>query len=189
VKIRVEVFWVVTPSPSRWKQQGPPKCSLKVEVKSSQCFLSYFSMTPWRRTGGVEVHLHAFLTLALDGDQLLASRFGRFTPKERAPGTHWIGGWVGPWAVLDAVVKRQIPSPRRESNPKTPIVQSIDRLQVKLQTKDKRQTDSGSYCSPDTCFSLIPSSLDDIKWWSLNAGLQAPPDLRESLPGSNALWR
>jgi hypothetical protein len=37
-------------------------------------------------------------------------------PGERAPGTHWIGGWVGPRAVLYAVVKRKIPSPRRESN-------------------------------------------------------------------------
>jgi hypothetical protein len=36
-----------------------------------------------------------------------------------------IGGWVSPRAVPDAVVKRKIPSPRRESNPRTPIVQSI----------------------------------------------------------------
>jgi hypothetical protein len=42
-------------------------------------------------------------------------------PRERAADTHWIGGWVGPRAVLDPVVKRKIPSPRRESNPKTPI--------------------------------------------------------------------
>jgi hypothetical protein len=42
----------------------------------------------------------------------------------KAPGTHWIGGWVGPRAVLDAVV-RKIPSPRRESNPKTLIVQPV----------------------------------------------------------------
>jgi hypothetical protein len=54
-----------------------------------------------------------------------ASRPGRFTPRERAPGTHWIGGWVGPIAVLDAVVKRKIPSRRRESNPRTPIVQPV----------------------------------------------------------------
>jgi sulfatase maturation enzyme AslB (radical SAM superfamily) len=39
--------------------------------------------------------------------------------------SHWIGGWVGPRAVLDAVMKRKIPSPRRESNPRTPIVQPI----------------------------------------------------------------
>jgi hypothetical protein len=42
---------------------------------------------------------------ALDGGEWSASRLGRFTPKERAPGTHWIGGWVGPRAVLDAVVR------------------------------------------------------------------------------------
>jgi hypothetical protein len=32
---------------------------------------------------------------------------------------------VGFRAVLDAVVKRKIPSPRRESNPITPIVQFV----------------------------------------------------------------
>jgi hypothetical protein len=65
------------------------------------------------------------LTPALDGGEWSASRPCRFTPKERAPGTHWIGGWVGPRAVLDAVVKRKRPSPRRESNPRTPIVQCV----------------------------------------------------------------
>jgi hypothetical protein len=30
-----------------------------------------------------------------------ASRPCRFTPRERAPGTHWIGGWVVPRAGLD----------------------------------------------------------------------------------------
>jgi hypothetical protein len=65
------------------------------------------------------------LTSALDGGEWPASRLGRFTPKERAPGTHWIGGWVDPRAVLDAVMKRKIPSPRRESNPRTPIAQPV----------------------------------------------------------------
>jgi hypothetical protein len=32
---------------------------------------------------------------------------------------------VGPRAVLDAVVKRKIPSPRRESNRGTPTVQPV----------------------------------------------------------------
>jgi hypothetical protein len=45
--------------------------------------------------------------------------------KERAPDTHWIGGWVGPRAVLEAVVKIKIPNPHREENPRTPIVQPI----------------------------------------------------------------
>jgi hypothetical protein len=44
------------------------------------------------------------LTSALDGDEWSVSRPGRFTPRERAPSTHWIGGWVGPRAVLDVVV-------------------------------------------------------------------------------------
>jgi hypothetical protein len=46
-------------------------------------------------------------------------------PREIAPGTRWIGVWVGPRAVLDAVVKKKIPSPRRESNPRTPNVQPV----------------------------------------------------------------
>jgi hypothetical protein len=46
-------------------------------------------------------------------------------PPERDPGTHWIGGWVGPRAVLDAVVKKKIPGPRRESNPTTLLVQPV----------------------------------------------------------------
>jgi hypothetical protein len=50
---------------------------------------------------------------------------GRFTPRERAPGTYCIGGWVGTRAVLDALVKRKIPSPHPESNPRTPIVQPV----------------------------------------------------------------
>jgi hypothetical protein len=41
------------------------------------------------------------LTPALDGGEWSASRPGRFTPKERAPDTHWIGSWVGPRAVLE----------------------------------------------------------------------------------------
>jgi hypothetical protein len=65
------------------------------------------------------------LASALDGGEWSASRPGRFTPRERAPGTHWIGCWVGPRAVLDAVVKREIPNTRRESNPRTPIVQPV----------------------------------------------------------------
>jgi hypothetical protein len=45
------------------------------------------------------------LTSELNGGEWSASRPGRFTPKERAPDTRWIGGWLGPRAVLDAVVK------------------------------------------------------------------------------------
>jgi hypothetical protein len=51
------------------------------------------------------------LTLALDGGEWSASRPGRFTPRERAPCTNWIGGWVDPRAGLDAMVKEKLPSP------------------------------------------------------------------------------
>jgi hypothetical protein len=44
-------------------------------------------------------------------------------PGKEHPGTHRIEGWVGPRAVLDAVVKRKINSPRQKSNPRTPIIQ------------------------------------------------------------------
>jgi hypothetical protein len=71
---------------------------------------------------GMEVYLHAFLTSVLDGDEWSASGSGRFIRRERAPDTHWIGGWVGFRAVLDTVVKRKIPSPWRESNLKIPIL-------------------------------------------------------------------
>jgi hypothetical protein len=39
-------------------------------------------------------------------DQLLAP--GGFTPEEKSPDTHWMGGWVGPRAGVDAVEKRKI---------------------------------------------------------------------------------
>jgi len=45
-----------------------------------------------------------------------ASRPGRFNAGERTTGTPWIGGYVGPRAGLDAVTKRKILRPCRESN-------------------------------------------------------------------------
>jgi hypothetical protein len=73
-------------------------------------------------SGGIAISI---LTSALDGGERLASLPGRFTHRERAPGTHWIGGWMGPRADLDPVVKKKILSPRRKSNPRTPIVQPV----------------------------------------------------------------
>jgi hypothetical protein len=65
---------------------------------------------------------HAFLIPALDGGEWSASRPDRFTPRKTAPRTRRIGG---PEPFLNAVVKRKIPSPRRESHPRTPIVQPV----------------------------------------------------------------
>jgi hypothetical protein len=68
--------------------------------------------------GGVDVYIHIFLTLALAGGEWSASRPGRFTPGERAPSTHWIGGWVNPKSGLDDVEKRKfLPLPGLELRP------------------------------------------------------------------------
>jgi hypothetical protein len=41
-------------------------------------------------------------TSELDGEWS-ASRPGHFTHRERLPGNHWLGGWMGPEAGLDTV--------------------------------------------------------------------------------------
>jgi hypothetical protein len=53
--------------------------------------------------GGVAVYSHIFLTSALVGGEWSASRPCCFTPVEKAPGTHWTGGWMGLRADLDDV--------------------------------------------------------------------------------------
>jgi hypothetical protein len=57
--------------------------------------------------GGVEVWIHIFLTSALAEVEWSASQHGRFTPRERAPGTHSIGGWMDPRAGLVDLEKRK----------------------------------------------------------------------------------
>jgi hypothetical protein len=94
-----------------------------VKVKLSLCFnrapRHEGVLGEWRRSS-----THS-LTSALDGGEWSAPCPCRFTPRERAPATHYIGSWVGPRTVLDAIVKRRILSPRRGSNPRTPIVQPV----------------------------------------------------------------
>jgi hypothetical protein len=51
--------------------------------------------------------IHIFLTSALAGGEWSASRPGRFTPGERAPDTHYIGGCMDSRAGLDVVEKRK----------------------------------------------------------------------------------
>jgi hypothetical protein len=60
---------------------------------------------------GVDVYIHIFLTSALVGGDWSTSRPGRFFPGERAPGTHWIGGWVDLRAGLDDLEKRRFLTP------------------------------------------------------------------------------
>jgi hypothetical protein len=68
--------------------------------------------------GEVDVWIPVFLTSALVEGEWSASRPGHFNPGERAPGTHWRGGWVDPITGLDDVEKRKIlPLPGLELRP------------------------------------------------------------------------
>jgi hypothetical protein len=92
---------------------------------------------------GVIVLIHIFLTSALAGDDWSASRPGRFTPRDRAPGTHWIGGWVGSKAGLDDVEKRKFLTVRGlEHRPlgRPTHSQSLSRLLYSVLKHTKLQT-------------------------------------------------
>jgi hypothetical protein len=69
------------------------------------------------------------------------SRPGRFTPRERAPGTHWIGGWVNPSATLDTVAKRKkAPAPTRN---RTPVVQLVSLITTPTELSPLRTRSRG----------------------------------------------
>jgi hypothetical protein len=101
------------------------------------------------RSGGIAPQ---FLSSAQNGGEWSASRSGRLTPGEIAPGTHWIWGWVGPRVGLDTAEKRKI-IPRRESNP--------GRLA-------RRYTDSSS-SSPTTTINNKYNNNNSLPFQHLNA--------------------
>jgi hypothetical protein len=55
---------------------------------------------------GVDVLVHIIFTSALVGGEWSAPRPGRFSPRKRAPGNHWLGGWMGPRTDLGCMEKR-----------------------------------------------------------------------------------
>jgi hypothetical protein len=126
--LHITISWIIK---TFWENQ----CNWLSEMQDMLMYLSLVLVPPlcffnWalRHEGLLGEWMYSSthsLTSALDGGEWSASRPGRFTPREITSGTHWIGCWVGPRIVLDAVVKRKIPSPRRESNPRTPIVQPV----------------------------------------------------------------
>jgi hypothetical protein len=69
----------------------------------SLCFIKHHAMGTYGRGGGIA---SLFLSLALDRGEWSASCPGCFTPRERAPITLWIGGWVGHKVSLDAVMMK-----------------------------------------------------------------------------------
>jgi hypothetical protein len=65
------------------------------------------------------------LILALAGGEWSTSLPGRFNPGERAPGTHWTGGWVHPRAGLDDVKRKFLILPGLELREPS-VVQAVD---------------------------------------------------------------
>jgi len=94
VKSQVEVFWVVTLSGTAvgyqrvgepWKGKGAgkfPVLFFNWALRHESVFGSG-GIVPWILDLGTRWRVVSFTPR-------------RFNPRERSPGTHWIGGWVGP---------------------------------------------------------------------------------------------
>jgi hypothetical protein len=97
------------------------KITQKKKVKVSR-------YTQWRRMGKRRHSSYSYLTSAARwGWVVSVTPRPRFTPGKRTPGTHWIGGWVGLRAGLNAGAGRKILCPCRGSNLDHPIVQPVIR--------------------------------------------------------------
>jgi hypothetical protein len=91
---------------------------VKDKVKLSLCLTKHYAMKTY---GWVDVQIHVLLSSALVRDEWLASRPGRFIPRIRVPGTHWIGGRVGPRTLG----KRKNSWPYRDSNSNPSVFQPV----------------------------------------------------------------
>jgi len=70
-----------------------------------------------RYRGGVHKHIHPWLTSALDVNMWPNSRPCRFTSKGKQTCTHWVEGWVGPTAGLDACGEEKNLLPQQAFDP------------------------------------------------------------------------
>jgi hypothetical protein len=73
---------------------------------------------------GEWIKIHVFLTSTQAEGEWSASRPCRFTPGEKAPGTHWIGVWVDSRACLDDVKKKKFLT-YQGSTSNTSVVQPV----------------------------------------------------------------
>ena len=80
----------------------------------------------------MELQLHSYSTVVLDGVHWLASRRCHFTLFKRATSALWKAGWVGPRASLDGMKKNESSAPCRQSSRDSlvvhPVAQSLYRL-------------------------------------------------------------
>jgi hypothetical protein len=95
--------------------------TVKVKVKFPLCLTKNYAM---KKYWGAEVQLHAFLTSAQDGRWVVSFTPRPPYPREKTPGTCWIGGWVGSRAGLDAVEKK-IPSTEIQTTVVQPVAVTI----------------------------------------------------------------
>jgi hypothetical protein len=95
--------------------------------------------------GRVDVQIHIFLTSALAGGEWSASRPGRITPGEKAPGTHWIEGLVDPRAGLNDLEKRKF--------------LTLSGLELRPLTRKARSQSLYRLCYPGSYLSLVLKSL------------------------------
>jgi hypothetical protein len=80
----------------------------------------------------VEVKLHSFLILALDGSEWFTLCPSHFTPAKGSSVTHWIGGWVGPRANPDYLEKREISCPCWKLNHNSSVSHSLVSILTEL---------------------------------------------------------
>jgi hypothetical protein len=108
-------------------------CTCFTQLKSDVTIKLFVCLTKHhiRKTIGVDVQRHAFLTSTLErGECQLHDPTA--LPRRKS---HWTGGWVGPRASVDAVEKRKIPS---TTGNQTPRSQSLYRLSYPGLCNDKK---------------------------------------------------
>jgi hypothetical protein len=81
-----------------------PKRSGIRDVKFCMRLINRYAMGTWRSG----VMAPTFLTSALDGSEWSSSRHGRFSARERSPGSHYVAGCIVPNACVDALEWIQI---------------------------------------------------------------------------------
>jgi hypothetical protein len=92
-------------------------------------------------------------------------------PRERTPGTHWTGGWVGPRAGLDTEDRGKILCPCRESNLDRPVVQPVVRHYTAWANPAPGAWGERRYSS----YSFTTSALDGGEWSASRPGRALTP--------------
>jgi hypothetical protein len=136
------LLWLISYIFEWFFEKSHPNGQMVKRCLSQSVPIKHYAMKMY---GGVAVYLNAFVTVALDDVKWWASFPGRFIPKKSVLDTHWLGGWVGRRAGLDAVEKR-----------KTYLISGHEPRTV-LDTKTERLTDRQSKCDSDSEKTLTSS--------------------------------